>query len=71
MLETKSIFDLGHLIKIALDLKWYLWQKMKLLKNTRVSKPILKNTSMGVNGTPLAKDIIIIAIHNHMAVIHV
>jgi hypothetical protein len=24
MLETKYILDLGHLIKIVLDLKWYL-----------------------------------------------
>jgi hypothetical protein len=40
MSKTKYILDLGHLIKIVLDLKWYLWQKMKLLKNTRVKTNI-------------------------------
>jgi hypothetical protein len=43
MLETKCTLNLGQLLKMALDLKWYLWQKMKLIKNTRVSKPILDN----------------------------
>jgi hypothetical protein len=44
---------------------------MKLLKNTKVLKPILKNTSTRANGTPLEGDIIVIAIDNHMVVIHV
>jgi hypothetical protein len=58
MLKTKYILDLGHLIKIPLDLKWYLWQKMKLFKNKKVSKPILNNTSTRANGTPLEGDIL-------------
>jgi hypothetical protein len=58
MLKTTYFLDLGHLIKIAFDLKWYLWQKMKLFKNKKVSKPILKNTSTRANGTPLKGDIL-------------
>jgi hypothetical protein len=33
MLETSYILNLGQLLKIALKLKKYLWQKLKLEKN--------------------------------------
>ncbi len=33
MVETSSILNLGHLFKIAPELKKYLWKKLKLEKN--------------------------------------
>jgi hypothetical protein len=41
-LETKYTLNLGLLLKIALNLKRYMWQKMKPMKATIFSKPIKK-----------------------------
>jgi len=41
-LETKYTLNLGLLFKIALNLKRYMWQKMKPMKATILSKPIKK-----------------------------
>lgn len=71
MLETKCILNLGQLLKIAFDLKWYLWQKMKSLKNTKVSKSILENTSIRINGATLGTIIVVVTIDNPMGVIQV
>jgi hypothetical protein len=37
MLKTSYILNLGQLLKIALELKRYLWQKLKLEKNKNLS----------------------------------
>jgi hypothetical protein len=71
MLETKCTLNLGQLLKIALDLKWYLWQKMKSIKNTRVLELVLDNTSIGINGTTLETIFVVVTIDNPMVVIQV
>jgi hypothetical protein len=38
MLKTSYPLNLGQLLKIAHELKWYLWQKLKLKKTLNVSK---------------------------------
>jgi hypothetical protein len=38
MLETSYILNLGQLLKMAIELKKYLWQKMKLNKSYCVTK---------------------------------
>jgi len=42
MLETTYTLKLGQLLKIALDLKEYMWQKLKLEKPNITIKQILK-----------------------------
>jgi hypothetical protein len=37
MLETSYTLNLGQLFKIAHELKWYLWQKLKPKKTQNVS----------------------------------
>jgi hypothetical protein len=44
---------------------------MKLIKNTRVSKPILDNTSIGFNGATLETIIVVVTIDNPMVMIQV
>jgi hypothetical protein len=41
-LETKYTLNLGLLFKITLNLKRYMWQKMKPMKATILNKPIQK-----------------------------
>jgi hypothetical protein len=38
MLETSYNLNLGHLFKIALELKIYMWQKLKPKKTKNVSR---------------------------------
>jgi hypothetical protein len=42
MLETSYTLNLGQLFKITLELKRYLWQKLKLLKTQNVSKTTIE-----------------------------
>jgi hypothetical protein len=57
MLETNYTLNLGQLFQIALELKIYLWQKLKLDINKQLGSSIPKV------GT------IVVAINNHMVVI--
>jgi hypothetical protein len=42
MLKTIYILSLGQLFKIALELKQYLWQNLKLKKTKNLSKTTMK-----------------------------
>jgi hypothetical protein len=68
MLETSYTLNLEQLIKIILELRIYLWQKMK------VDKPHMNTWVMNEKVTMFViRDIstTIVAINNHMAVIEV
>jgi ribosomal protein S4 len=43
MLETSYTLSLGQLIKIALKLKKYLWQKLKLEKTQNLNRTTIIN----------------------------
>ncbi len=64
MLKIKYTLDLGKFLKISLNLKRYLEQKMKPIKIIVVSKPILKNTSITINEITMETSLVV-AINNH------
>jgi hypothetical protein len=68
MLETSYILNLGQLFNIALELKRYLWQKLKPKKTQNINK-ITTNKQVG----SLVPEIrtIAVAISNHMEIIQV
>ncbi len=68
MLKTSYTLNLGQLLKITLELKRYLWQKLKPKENQNVSKT---TTNKQISPFILEVGTIVIVIHNHMAVIHV
>ncbi len=68
MLETSYTLNLGQLLKVALELKRYLWQKLKLEKIQNVSRA---TTYKQVGSLVLELGITIVAIDNHMVVIQV
>jgi hypothetical protein len=63
MLKTSYTLNLGQLLKIDLELKRYLWQKLKPNKTQNVSKQVA--SLIPEVGTT------IVAIDNHMTIIHV
>jgi hypothetical protein len=68
MLETNYTLNFGQLLKIAISLKKYLWQKLKTNKpqiNTKHMND--KTTSFVIPNTRIAT----VAIDNHMAIIQV
>ncbi len=62
---------LSQLLKIALDLKKYMWQKLKLEKPNIATKQISKPSVATIVGTHFELDITIIKINNQMTVIQV
>jgi undecaprenyl pyrophosphate phosphatase UppP len=68
MLKINYTLNLGQLLKIALELKRYFWQKLKLKKIQNVSKTTIHKQ---VNSLVLEVGTIIVAIGNHIAVIQV
>jgi hypothetical protein len=68
ILETSYTLSLGQLLKIAPDLKRYLWQKLKL----RITQNLNKTTPNKQVGSSIPKvGTIAVTIDNHMAVIQV
>jgi hypothetical protein len=61
MLERSYNLNLGHLFKIAHELKKYLWQKLKLEKTQNVTKT---TTDKQVGSLVLELGIVVIAIDN-------
>jgi len=59
---------LGQLFKIVLELKIYMWQKLKLEKNQNVSKATTKKQA---GFSILEVGTTIVAIDNHMVIIQV
>jgi hypothetical protein len=68
MLETSYILNLRQLLKIALELKIYLWQKLKPKKIHNVNKVTIEKQ---VGSLVLEVGIVTVIIDNHMAVIQV
>jgi hypothetical protein len=68
MLETSYTFNLKQLLKIALELKKYFWQKLKPKKTQNVSKTTIKK-QVGYS-IPKVRTTTI-TIYNHMTVIQV
>ncbi len=68
MLETRYTLILGQLLKIALELKRYLWQKLKPKKTQNLNTATTKKQ---VGSLVPEVGIAIITIDNHMAVIQV
>ncbi len=68
MLETSYTLNLGQLLKIALELKRYIWQKLKLNKIQNVSKTTTKK-EVGFLVSEVGKTTR--AINNHMVIIQV
>jgi len=60
--------NLGQLFKIVLELKIYMWQKLKLEKNQNVSKATTKKQA---GFSILEVGTTIVAIDNHMVIIQV
>ncbi len=63
MLEISYILSLGQLLKIAPELKRYLWQKLKLEKTQNVSRT---TTNKQVGFSVLEIGTTIVAINNHI-----
>jgi hypothetical protein len=68
MLEINYILDLGQLLRIALKLKKYLWQKLKPEKTQNLNR-ITTDKQVGSLVPKLRT--IVVAIDNHMAIIQV
>ncbi len=68
MLKINYTLNLGQLLKIALELKRYFWQKLKLKKIQNVSKTTIHKQ---VNSLVLEVGTTTVAIDNHMAIFQV
>ncbi len=68
MLETSYTLNLGQLFKIALEVKRYMWQKLKQEKIQNVNRA---TTNKQVGFLIPEVGIAVVAIDNHMAVIHI
>ncbi len=68
MLEISYTMSLGQLFKIAVELKRYIWQKLKLNKTHNVNKT---TTQEQVGSSIPEVGTIVIAIDTHMVVIQV
>jgi hypothetical protein len=68
MLELSYTLNLGQLLKIAFELKRYLWQKLKPEKTQNVSRTI---TEKQVGSLVPKVRIVVVTINNHMAIIQV
>jgi hypothetical protein len=68
ILETSYTLNLRQLLKINLELKRYLWQKLKLEKTHNVSKTTIKK-QVGSSVPKVGTSIVVI--DNHMVVIQV
>jgi hypothetical protein len=68
MLETSYTLNLGQLLKIALKLQKYLWQKLKLEKIQNLNRA---TTNKQVGYIVLEVGTIVVVIDNHMAIIQV
>jgi len=66
MLETSDTLDLRQLLKIAVELKKYLWQKLKPKKIENVNRATIDKQ---VGSSVLEVGTTVIAIDNHMAII--
>jgi hypothetical protein len=68
MLETSYTLSLGQLLKITLELKKYLWQKLKPKKTQNLSRT---TTNKQINSLVPKVGTIIVSIDNRMVVIQV
>jgi hypothetical protein len=64
MLETTCTLKLGQLLNIALDLKIYMWQKLKLEKPNIFIKMISKPNVTIMVETHLKVDNVVIKVNN-------
>jgi len=71
MMETTYTLRLGQLLKIAPNLKKYMWQKLKRKKRDIATKVISKPNVAIVIETHSKIDTIIIEVDNQMAIIQV
>jgi hypothetical protein len=68
MLESSYILNLRQLLKIALELKRYLWQKLKPKKTQNLK---ITTTNKQVSSSIPKVGTVAIVINNHMAFIQV
>ncbi len=68
MLKTIYTLNLGQLLKVALKLKKYLWQKFKQEKTQNLNKATT-NKQVGFSVTEVGTAIVVI--DNHMVVIQI
>jgi hypothetical protein len=71
MLETTYTLRLGQLLKITLDFKIYMWQKLKPKKSNIVTKVILKPSVVTMVELHSKVDTVIIKIDNQTVIIQV
>jgi hypothetical protein len=71
MLETTYTLRLGQLLKITLDLKKYMWLKLKQKKSNIATKVTSEPSVATMIKTHCAIDIVVIEINNEMVVIQV
>jgi hypothetical protein len=70
-METTSTLKLGQLLKITLDDKKYMWQKLKLEKPNIATQVILDFNVAIVVETHSKVDTVVIKVDNYMVVIQV
>jgi hypothetical protein len=63
MLKLKYTLRFHANLKISLNLKCYLEQKMKLVKSIVVSKLILKSTSTTTNQITMETNLVMVMVH--------
>ncbi len=68
MFETSYTLNLGQLLEIALELKKYLWQKLKLEKTQNLNRTTIDKQ---VGSLELKVRTIVVAIDNHMVIIQI
>jgi len=71
MLETTYTLSLGQLLKIAPNLKKYMWQKLKQKKPNIITKVILKRSVATVVDTHSKVDTIATKVDDQMAIIQI
>jgi hypothetical protein len=71
MMETTYTLRLGQLLKIAPDLKKYMWQKLKPKKPNIIIKVISEPSVTTVIETHSEINIIVIEVNNQMAIIQI
>ncbi len=69
MMETTCTMRLGQLLKIAPDLKKYMWQKLKPKKPNITTKVILKPNVATMVETHYKVDITTLEVDNQMVII--
>ncbi len=71
MMETTCTLRLGQILQITLDLKKYMWQKLKLKKPNITNKMISKPSVATMVETHYKVNIVVIKVDNQVEVIQV